>query len=144
MKTRQSISKRIILVCFINIMVVSSLVSVLTSCDKDDEGPSIWGSYSVEETDQYDEVENYTITFTQSKLGGANVEISNFGDFMFVPVKGTLNENTLTIPAQTFTAGNKTIVITGNGTLTGNKLNFDYSMETGGDTFEYSCAAAKQ
>lgn len=119
----------------------------LSSCSKDDDvspvSPAALGGYSVEETNEYDVIENYTINLTQSNLGGVNIEISNFGDFMYVPVKGTLDENKLTIPTQTFTAGNQTIKITGQGTLTGNKLNFTYSREFGSKTYEYSCAATK-
>jgi hypothetical protein len=121
---------------------------LLSGCkdDGDDTSPDVTklvGTYAVEETDMWNDVDNYTVTIAKSKDGGANIEIGNFGDFMFVPVKGTIVGNTLTIPSQTFTA-NSTIKISGNGTLTGNSLHFDYTMESGGDTFEYSCEATKQ
>jgi hypothetical protein len=121
---------------------------ILSGCkdDDDDTSPDVTklvGTYDVEETDMWNDVDNYTVTISKSKDGGANIEISNFGDFMYVPVKGTIVGNTLTIPSQTFTA-NSTIKISGNGTLTGNNLHFDYTMESGGDTFEYSCEATKK
>jgi hypothetical protein len=121
---------------------------ILSGCKDDDDDTSpdvakLVGTYAVEETDMYADVDNYTVEITKSKDGGANIEISNFGDFMFAPVKGTIVGNTLTIPTQTFTA-NSTIKISGSGTLTGNNLHFDYTLESGGDTFEYSCEATKQ
>ena len=121
---------------------------ILSGCkdDDDDTSPDVTklvGTYDVEETDMWNDVDNYTVTIAKSKDGGANIEISNFGDFMYVPVKGTIVGNTLTIPSQTFTA-NSTIKISGNGTLTGSNLHFDYTMESGGDTFEYSCEATKK
>ena len=120
----------------------------LSSCKDDDDDTSpdvakLTGTYDVAETDVNNNVDNYTITIAKSKDGGANIEISNFGDFMFVPVKGTIVGNNLTIPSQTFTA-NSTIKISGTGTLTGNNLHFDYDLESGGDTFEYSCEATKK
>jgi len=121
---------------------------ILSGCkdDDDDTSPDVTklvGTYDVEETDMWNDVDNYTVTISKSKDGGANIEISNFGDFMFTPVKGTIVGNTLTIPSQTFTASS-TIKISGSGTLTGNNLHFDYTMISGGDTFEYSCEATKQ
>src|SRR5688500_10233643 len=69
----------------------------LSSCSKDDEVDNsadlakVVGTYSVVDTDEYGEVENYGITISKSKDGG--VEVSNFGDFMYVPVKATINGN---------------------------------------------------
>ena len=36
-----------------------------------------------------------------------------------------------------------TIVVAGSGTLNGNTLNFDYTIETGNHVLEYSCVATK-
>jgi hypothetical protein len=118
----------------------------LTSCSKDDEVDNsadlakIVGTYSVVDTDEYGEVENYTITISKSKDGG--VEVSNFGDFMFVPVKATINGNSFIIPPQTFKAGTMTIIVTGSGSLASDKLNFDYSIETD-KGHPHSCVASK-
>ncbi|MBA4058323.1 MAG: hypothetical protein C0490_26635 [Marivirga sp.] len=138
-----SFDKLLPITCFL-----MAALLLLSSCkdDNDETSPDVAklaGTYAVAETDMYDEVDNYNITIKKSKDGGTNVEIDNFGDFMYVPVKGTIVGNTLTIPTQTFTA-NSTIKISGNGTLTGNILHFDYFMESGGDVFEYSCEATKQ
>ena len=130
-----------VLLLFVTALIVSG-------CKDDGDGTSpdvakLVGTYDVAETDMYNDVDNYTITISKYKAGGANIEISNFGDLLFVPIKGTIVGNNLTIPPQTFTA-NTSIVISGDGTLSGNNLHFDYTMESGGDTFEYSCEATKQ
>jgi len=123
-------------------------VLILSGCKDDGDNTSpdvakLIGTYAVEETDMYASVDNYTITISKSQAGGANIEISNFGDLLFVPIKGTIVGNKLTIPSQSFTAST-TIEISGDGTLSGNNLHFDYTMESGGDLFEYSCEAVKQ
>lgn len=116
----------------------------LSSCSDDDDVPTVFGSYEVSETNHYDAVDTYPIDLTQAKSGGVNIEIKNFGGFMFVPVKGTLDATALTIPTQTFTAGNEIIKISGSGILSGKKLDFTYTMESDGDLYEYSCAAIKK
>ena len=81
---------------------------------------------------------------TISKSGNG-LEISNFGDIMYVPVKATIQGNTFTIPSQTFEGKSMTIVIDGRGTLNGNKLAFDYSIKTDDDyLLEHVCDATKQ
>ena len=72
-------------------------------------------------------MENYSITISKSKDGG--VEVSNFGDIMYVPVKATINGTQFHVPAQTFKGKSMTIIVTGNGTLNDNKLNFDYAIK---------------
>jgi len=123
---------------------------ILSGCKDDDDDTSpdvakLVGTYDVEETDinNNNNVDNYTVTISKSKDGGPNIEISNFADLLLVPIKGTIVGNHLTIPPQNFTA-NSTITISGDGTLTGNNLHFDYTMDALGDTFEYSCEATKK
>jgi len=119
----------------------------LTSCDKDDEDFSadvakIVGTYTVADSFEDNDVENYSITISDAKDGG--VQISNFGDIMYVPVKATIRGNIFTVPAQTFEGKSMTIVITGNGTLSGDQLRFDYIIDTGDDELlEHSCIASK-
>ncbi|HYI78175.1 MAG TPA: hypothetical protein VEW65_11200, partial [Chryseolinea sp.] len=73
-----------------------------------------------------------------------DLEISNFGDIMYVPVKTSIKGNAVTVPAQTFNGKSMTIVIEGSGTLNGNTLNLDYTIETGDDyLLEHSCVATK-
>ena len=126
--------------------ILFSLIT-LTSCDKDDEDFSadvakIVGTYTVADSFEDNDVENYSITISDAKDGG--VQISNFGDIMYVPVKATIRGNIFNVPAQTFEGKSMTIVITGNGTLSGDQLRFDYIIDTGDDELlEHSCIASK-
>jgi len=121
---------------------------ILGACSDDDEPDysadiaKVVGTYSVTDTDEDDEIENYTVTISKS---GNGVEISNFGDIMYVPVKATIKGNNFNIPTQTFKGKSMTIEIYGSGTLTGNKLTFDYTIKTDDDfLLEHSCDATKQ
>jgi hypothetical protein len=123
-------------------------ILTLSSCSSDDDNFSaadtakIVGTYMVTDTDEDGDVESYSITISQSKDGG--IEISNFGDIMYVPVKATIKGNMFTVPSQTFKGKSMTIVITGNGTLNDQHLNFNYSIDTGdGIVLEHSCVASK-
>lgn len=125
-----------------------AIALIFGSCNNDDEPDftadiaKVVGTYNVTDTDEDNEVENYTVTISKS---GNGVEISNFGDIMYVPVKATIQGNTFTIPSQTFKGKSMTIVIYGQGTLNGNKLTFDYTIKTDDDYFlEHSCDATKQ
>ncbi|HEY5744471.1 MAG TPA: hypothetical protein VIU12_00205 [Chryseolinea sp.] len=124
---------------------------ILSSCSKDEnedfsaDVSKLAGTYAVADTDEYDEVENYEVTITKSKDGGANVEISNFGDFMYVPVKATIKGNTFDIPHQSFKGKTMTIELSGSGTVSGSSITFKYTLETDDDyTFEHNCAATKK
>jgi hypothetical protein len=126
--------------------ILFSLIT-LTSCDKDDEDFSadvarVVGTYTVTDTFENGDVETYSITITDAKDGG--VQISNFGDIMYVPVKALIKGNVFTVPAQTFKGKSMTIVISGNGNLSGDQLTFDYTIDTGDDNaLEHSCVAGK-
>ena len=118
----------------------------LASCSDDDDSinpdiAKLVGTYSVVDTDDDGEVKNYNITITKANGG---VEISNFGKIMYVPVKATINGNAFNIPSQTFKSKSMTIVIKGQGTLNGDNLNFDYTIDTdGGIVLEHACVANK-
>ena len=130
-------------------MTLAALL-LLAGCSKDDENGSgadvqqVIGNYEVEDTDEYDETEAYTISISKASKGGSNLEISNFGDIMYVPVKANIKGNNLTIPSQTFKGKTMTIVISGQGTLSGDQLTFDYVIETDDDyILEHACVATK-
>ena len=118
----------------------------LSSCSKDDEVDNsadlakVTVTYAVVDTDEYGEIENYSIVISKSKDGG--VEVSNFGGFMYVPVKATISGSTFIIAPQTFKAGNTTIILMGSGSLTNDKLNFDYTIDTDKE-HPHSCVASK-
>ncbi len=116
-----SISAHILFRNYITVLMFA-IVS-LSSCSDDDDGPNpdlakAVGSYSVVDTDEDGDVENYSINITKSKDGG--LEISNFGDIMYVPVKASIKGNSFNVPAQTFKGKSMTIVVAGTGTLNGN------------------------
>jgi hypothetical protein len=126
-------------------VLMFALVS-LTSCSDDDDAPNpdlakAIGSYAVVDTDEDGDVENYSINISKSKDGG--LEISNFGDIMYVPVKASMKGSSFNVPAQTFKGKSMTIVVAGTGTLNGNTLNFDYTIKTGDSLLEHSCVASK-
>jgi len=131
------------------LVLIFSAVLFLTGCSKDDEGPNasidqVIGTYTVEDTDESDEMESYSISVNKASKGGSDLEITNFGDIMYVPIKANIKGNKLTIPAQTFKGKTMTIVISGSGTMTGNKLEFDYVIETDDDyVLEHTCVAVK-
>jgi hypothetical protein len=128
------------------LLLLVSMTFVMGSCNDDEDFSAdiekVVGTYNVVDTDEDDEVENYAVTITKS---GNGVEISNFGDIMYVPVKATIRGNLLTIPSQTFKGKTMTIVIYGQGTLNGNNLTFEYTIETDDDfLLEHTCNATRQ
>ena len=128
-------------------MLLFISVLILSSCSKDDEDfgadiAKVVGTYNVTDKDEDNEVENYSVTITKA---GNGVEISNFGDIMYVPVKATIKGNSFNIPKQTFQGKSMTIEIYGSGNLNGSKLTFDYTIKTDDDyILEHSCDATKQ
>lgn len=138
--TRKFFSNNVLL------LLLVSMTFVLGSCNDDDEDFSadiekVVGTYNVVDTDEDDEVENYSVTITKS---GNGVEITNFGDIMYVPVKATIRGNIFTIPSQTFKGKTMTIVISGQGTLNGDNLSFEYTIATDDDfLLEHTCNATR-
>lgn len=141
-------SKRKLLPSFSSPFALMLAVLFLASaCSDDDDKNSsadiarIVGTYTVTDTDEDDEVETYSVIITKS---GDGLEISNFGDIMYVPVKATISDNTLTIPSQTFKGNSMTIKIYGQGTLNNSNLTFDYTIETDDDfLLEHTCTAER-
>lgn len=129
------------------VFMLISVALMLGSCNDDDEDLSadiakVVGTYNVVDTDESDDVENYAVTITKS---GNGVQISNFGDIMYVPVKATIKGNIFTIPSQTFKGKTMTITIYGQGSLNGNNLTFDYTIETDDEyLLEHNCSATRQ
>ena len=140
-----SIDAHILFRNYISVLIFAMVT--LTGCSDDDDAPNpdiakIVGTYTVVDTDENGEIENYSINISQSKDGG--LEVSNFGDIMYVPVKASISGNSFAVPPQTFNGKSMTIVVAGSGTLNGNTLNFDYTIETDDDyLLEHSCVASK-
>ena len=130
-----------------SLIVLVSLL--LAGCSPDEQNGFVYdgaivGTYVVEDTSEWDEEDQYTIRIVKSAYGDPNVEITNFGGIMYVPVKAVLKENILSIPAQTYTGKTVSITISGIGTLNGSNLSFKYKIETDDQyTFEHSCIALR-
>ncbi len=122
----------------------------MTACSDDEDkfaasAEKAVGAYSVEDTAEWGEVEHYTITIKRSSEGGPHVEINNFGDIMYVPIKAIVSGDKFGIPAQTFSEKTMSITISGSGSFVGDSLSFDYTIEVDdGSILEHSCVATKQ
>ncbi len=130
------------------LMPILFALVTLTGCNKDDDEDfsadiaKVVGTYSVTDTFENGDVDTYSITISDAKDGG--VEISNFGDIMYVPVKAMVKGNAFTVPAQTFKGKSMTIIISGNGNVSGDQITFDYTIDTGDDELlEHACVARK-
>jgi hypothetical protein len=118
----------------IGFVMLSLLAVLLIGCSNDD-GPDardpFIGTYTMVDTNKDGDTDTYNVTL--SKASGANIDISNFGDFLNVPLKATVNGSTLTIPLQNFTnpgaaAG---LDISGAGTLSGDVITGTYTWILG-------------
>ena len=140
-------NRRLVLVSFAHarMFAMAFLVSLtLAACSEDDEAANKFaGTYTIVETDEYDDEENYTVNIKKTSGG---FEITNFGDIMNVPVKATITDKSLTIPEQTFVGKSMTIVVSGQGAFDDDGvLSFEYAIDTGDDIIlEYTCVATKQ
>jgi hypothetical protein len=125
--------------------VIFVAVTLLTSScsDDDDQVPSFFGSYAVEDVSNKS---GYTYKYDMTVADASNGELnlSNFADLFKVPVKAKLEGTKLTIYSQTFHGqNNKTIEVSGSGTVSGNVLNFTYTT-TGDLEYTGTCIARKK
>lgn len=115
----------------IGFIILTLLTLVLASCSDDEKGPDtraqFVGTYNVEDVSgSTGYIYYYDVTVTNG--AGGELEISNFADMFNVPVKATVNGNSLTIKSQTFTnPSGKTIEVSGTGSLSNNILSFTYT-----------------
>jgi len=142
--------------CSIIIVGLAFCTMLFGGCQKDDELPAdvsvkqqFLGSYIVEDNDEGD-ISSYNIAIFDSNKGNNVIEISNFGDLMKVNITANINGNKMTIPSQTFpnSKNTYTITLTGEGTLTGNVINYEYNFfvdEKYDDDWDFggSCTATK-
>ncbi len=134
----------------IMVLLMIGVVLSLSSCSKDDEEvkpdtrPQFIGTYAVEDvSNSSGHVYEYDVTISNGTDGDLN--LSNFADMFNVPVKATVDGNKITIKQQSFTnpSSGNTIKVWGNGTLTGDKLNFTYTTE-GFLDYSGTCTATKK
>ncbi|MFO7257602.1 MAG: hypothetical protein DIU61_007905 [Bacteroidota bacterium] len=131
------------------LVIVASLFMAACSDDDDKFSADVEkavGTYLVEDTAEWGDVESYTITIKKSSAGGPHVEITNFGDIMYVPIKATITGKVFNIPAQTFSETSMTITISGEGGFEEDgTLGFQYIIEVdNGSILEHECVAVKQ
>jgi len=117
----------------IGLIILTVLAIVLSGCSDDDvvnpdTRQQFVGSYYVEDISASTGIEyNYNIDISLGSNG--EVEMSNFGGIVNVPVKAKVDGKTLTVTSQTFTNPNgSSITVSGSGTLIGKTLNFTYKM----------------
>ena len=131
-------SELLMYVIFVAVTLLASSCS-----DDDDQVPSFFGSYAVEDLSS---VSGYTYKYDMTVADASNSELnlSNFADLFKVPVKAKLEGTKLTIYSQTFHGqNNKTIEVSGSGTVSGNVLNFTYTT-TGDLEYTGTCIARKK
>ena len=151
MKTQsETLVKKISISEVVMYILFMTLVIVFSSCSSDDDEvkpdtrPQFIGTYAVEDISQSSgNLYEYDITISNGANGDLN--LSNFADIFNVPVKATVEGNVITIKAQSFTnpSSGNTIKVWGNGTLTGDVLNFTYTTE-GFLDYSGTCKATKK
>ena len=130
-------SELLMYVIFVAVTLLASSCS-----DDDDQVPSFFGSYAVEDVSKKTgHIYKYDMTIADATNGELN--ISNFADMFLVPVKAKLEGTKLTIESQTFQSQNKTVEVSGSGTVSGNVINFTYTA-TGALVYTGNCIARKK
>jgi hypothetical protein len=132
-----TLSELLMYVIFVAVTLLASSCS-----DDDDQLPSFFGSYAVEDVSKKS---GYTYRYNMTIADATNGElnISNFADVFTVPVKAKLEGTKLTIESQTFHNQNETIEVSGSGTASGNVINFTYTI-TGDHNYTGTCIARKK
>jgi len=129
-------------------LVIMLAVLTLASCSDDDKATEpdtrqqFVGTYIVKDISASSGY-NYEYSVNISMGSKGDLEISNFGDVMNVPVKAKAKGNQLIIPSQTFkNPSGKTLTVTGSGTLASNVLTFNYTT-AGYIDYTGNCTAEK-
>jgi hypothetical protein len=103
------------------------------------------GTYNVSDKRQVGtESKNYSITITKSVAGIAAVEVANFGNVMYAPVRAVIRGNNFYIEPQLFRGKKMSITVSGSGTINNTGLQFDYVIDTGKSQLTYRCEATKK
>lgn len=106
---------------------------------------NLTGMYNVSDKRQVgSESKNYSITITKSVAGMAAVEVANFGNFMYAPVRAVIRGNNFYIEPQVFKGKKMAITVSGSGTFNNAGLQFDYVIDTGKSQLAYRCEAIKK
>jgi hypothetical protein len=106
---------------------------------------NLTGTYNVSDKLQVgNESKNYSITVTKSAAGIAAVDIANFGNVMYAPVRAVIRGNNFYIEPQLFKGKKMSITVSGSGTFNMTGLRFDYVIDTGKSQLVYRCDAQKR
>jgi hypothetical protein len=128
------------------------LVAVFTLSARVDNHPddveaqvkNLTGTYSVSDKRQVGiESKHYSITITKSMAGIAAVEVANFGNIMYAPVRAVIHGNNIYIEPQLFRGKKMSITVSGSGTFNNKGIQFDYVIDTGKSHLAYRCKATK-
>jgi len=124
-------------------VIFVAVTLLATSCsDDDDQVPSIFGSYAVEDVSKKTGYTyKYDIVVADATKGELN--LSNFADMFNVPVKAKLEGTKLIIESQTFQNQNETVEVSGSGTVSGSVINFTYTT-TGYLEYTGNCIARRK
>jgi hypothetical protein len=130
------------------------LVAVFTLSARVDKHPdddveaqlkNLTGTYNVSDKRQVgSESKNYSITITKSVAGMAAVDVANFGNVMYAPVRAVIRGNNFYIEPQQFRGKKMSITVSGSGTFSNAGLQFDYVIDTGKSQLAYRCEATKK
>lgn len=109
-----------------------SCVLVATGCGDDDEmmvddREKFLGTYQAADQCSITGVDNYSVTITAG-AGPNEVNISNFWDVTTNPTTATVSGDEITIPRQD--PDNDQVFASGSGTINGNVISLDFTMET--------------
>lgn len=124
---------------------LSARVDKLPDEDIEAQLQNLTGMYNVSDKRQVgSESKNYSITITKSVAGIAAVEVANFGNFMYAPVRAVIRGNNFYIEPQVFKGKKMSITVSGSGTFDNTGLQFDYVIDTGKSLLAYQCEAIKK
>ncbi|HEY9047911.1 MAG TPA: hypothetical protein VIN08_18515 [Ohtaekwangia sp.] len=137
---------------FTRVLLFTALSLVILSARVDDlpedvaaHAEKITGTYQVTDQKQTSaSTSYYEITIARSSANMAVVELHNFGNVMYVPVKAVVQGNNFYIQPQTFKGKTISILLSGSGTLTAAGLHFSYTINTGKTQLTHQCEATRK
>lgn len=141
---QQKIMKRKIL-----FLLFLTPIMLVSSCKKDeavDPRDSFVATYNVSETWSNPNgtgTDSYQITITKSATDNSKIIVSNFADFGLT-IDATVSGSSMTIPQQSVTIENSVVGASGSGSVSGNVLNFSYTLTGSSGNLNATCVATKR
>lgn len=138
-------SIRTLALLLVAIFTLSARVDNHPDDDVEAQLKNFTGTYNVSDKRQVgSESRNYSITITKSVAGIAAVDVANFGNVMYAPVRAVIRGNNFYIEPQQFKGKKMSITVSGSGTINTTGLHFDYVIDTGKSHLVYQCDATKR